>query len=295
MNKRSLVLKETRVVKPLQVSIIDNNIDSLVEEIKNEIANLNISSMEVSNKNKQTLKNVRASLNKRLALFESERKKVKEFVLQPYSDFEEEYKNKLKTIINEAVNEVDQKVKLIETEQKLDLEKYGIEYWKKKLEAIPIEFGSDFNDLGLKITLTINKKKIRQAIDHHFEKMKSAALIINSHPHSARLRVLFEKDANYDIGIALTKLEEKLSLERQYQTTVINELPKEMTVTKVPQQEEIKSQKQFEEAFDFVLKITVTEPELSSLVNFMKSNRILFEVNDVDDNVQYNSDREQRQ
>lgn len=292
MNKGSLVLKETNVVKPLQIATIDHNIDSLVEEIKNEIANLNIASMEVSEDNKQTLKNVRASLNKKLALFESERKKVKEFILQPYSEFEEEYKNKLKAVIDEAVNEVDQKVKSIETEQKIEKEQYAIEYWNKKIKAIPIEYGNNFNDLNLNITLTINKKKIREAIDFHFEKMNSAAIIINNHPHSARLRVLFEKDARYDIGVALTKLEEKLSLERQYQTTVINELPKEMTVTKVPQQEEVKSQKQFEEAFDFILKITVTEPELSSLVNFMKSNRILFEVNDVDDSIQYNSNGE---
>lgn len=285
-------MNETNVIKSFQVATIDNNIESIVNEIKTEIANLNIASMKVSEENKQNLKNVRASLNKKLALFESERKKVKDIILEPYNNFEEIYKIKLKTVIEDAVNEVDQKVKSIETEQKLELEKYALDYWNKKIKAIPIEYGNSFNNLNLNITLTLNKKKIREAIDFHFDKMNSAAIIINNHPHSARLRVLFENDAKYDIGVALTKLEEKLSLERQYQTTVINELPKEMIVTKVPLQEEEKIQKQFEEAFDFILKITVTESELSSLVNFMKSNRIIFEVNDVDDNIQHNSNRE---
>ena len=285
-------MNETNVIKSFQVATIDNNIESIVNEIKTEIANLNIASMKVSEENKQNLKNVRASLNKKLALFESERKKVKDIILEPYNNFEEIYKIKLKTVIEDAVNEVDQKVKSIETEQKLELEKYALEYWNKKIKAIPIQYGNNFDDLNLNITLTLNKKKIREAIDFHFDKMNSAAIIINNHPHSARLRVLFENDAKYDIGVALTKLEEKLSLERQYQTTVINELPKEMIVTKVPLQEEEKIEKQFEEAFDFILKITVTESELSSLVNFMKSNRIIFEVNDVDDNIQHNSNRE---
>lgn len=285
-------MNETNVIKSFQIATIDNNIDSIVNEIKTEIANLNIASMEVSEENKQNLKNVRASLNKKLALFESERKKVKDIILEPYNNFEEIYKTKLKTVIEDAVTEVDQKVKSIETEQKLELENYALEYWNKKIKAIPIQHGNNFNDLNLNITLTINKKKIREAIDFHFDKMNSAAIIINNHLHSARLRVLFENDARYDIGVALTKLEEKLSLERQYQTTVINELPKEMIVTKVPLQEEKPLQKQFEEAFDFILKITVTESELSSLVNFMKSNKILFEVNDVDDDIQYNSNGE---
>lgn len=285
-------MNETNVIKSFQIATIDNNIDSIVNEIKTEIANLNIASMEVSEENKQNLKNVRASLNKKLALFESERKKVKDIILEPYNNFEEIYKTKLKTVIEDAVTEVDQKVKSIETEQKLELENYALEYWNKKIKAIPIQYGNNFEDLNLNITLTINKKKIREAIDFHFDKMNSAAIIINNHLHSARLRVLFENDARYDIGVALTKLEEKLSLERQYQTTVINELPKEMIVTKVPLQEEKPLQKQFEEAFDFILKITVTESELSSLVNFMKSNKILFEVNDVDDDIQYNSNGE---
>lgn len=283
MNNKDIILNETTVIKPLQIATIDNNIDSIVIDIKNEIANLNISSMIVSEKNKQTLKDVRASLNKKLALFESERKKVKDFILQPYNDFEEEYKTKLKIVIDEAINEVDAKVKSIEEDQKLELKDYAVEYFERKLLAEPIEFANTFDQVDLKITLTLNKKKIREAVDFHFEKVNSASIIISNHPHSARLRTIFLYESGFDIGIALTKLEQQLSRERQYQATVINEIPKDMTVTKVPIVEEKPLQKQFEETFDFALRITVTESELKDLVEFIKTRGIIFEVEDIDD------------
>lgn len=283
MNNKDIILNETTVVKPLQIATIDNNIDSIVIDIKNEIANLNISSMIVSEENKQTLKDVRASLNKKLALFESERKKVKDFILQPYNDFEEEYKTKLKIVIDEAINEVDAKVKSIEEDQKLELKDYAVEYFERKLLAEPIEFANTFDQVDLKITLTLNKKKIREAVDFHFEKVNSASIIISNHPHSARLRTIFLYESGFDIGIALTKLEQQLSRERQYQATVINEIPKDMTVTKVPIVEEKPLQKQFEETFDFALRITVTESELKDLVEFIKTRGIIFEVEDIDD------------
>jgi hypothetical protein len=285
MNSKDIILNETTVVKPLQIATIDHNIDSIVADIKNEIANLNIGSMEVSEDNKQTLKDVRASLNKKLALFESERKKVKDFILQPYNDFEDEYKNKLKVVIDEAITEVDLKVKSIEEEEKLNLKNYAIEYFDRKLLAEPIEFANTFDDVDLKITLTLNKKKIRETIDFHFEKVSSASIIIANHPHSVRLRAIFIHESQFDIGIALTKLEKQLSREREYQATVINEIPKEMVVTKVPVVEEKVLQKNFEETFDFSLRITVTEPELKDLIEFIKSRGILFEVEDVDDNL----------
>lgn len=280
MSKKDLILNETRVIKPFQIAKIDHNIDSIVEEINNEIANLNIGTMEVSEENKQTLKDVRAGLNKKLALFESERKKVKEFILKPYSDFEEDYKNKLKTVIEKAINEVDLKVKTIETGQKDQFKQYAEDYWNKKMLATPIEYGNKFEDLDLKISLTINNKKIREAIDFHFEKMTSAALIIKNHPLSVRLRVIFENEARYDIGLALTKLEEKLSKEREYQAAVVNEIPKEMFVTKVPEVEEKVSQDTLEELFDFKLNISLTETELKKLTAFLEKEGIIYELSE---------------
>ena len=271
---------EIKVIESLQIATIDDRIVAIVDDIKNEIANLNIGSMVVSEENKQTLKNVRADLNKKLATFESERKKIKDFILQPYNDFESKYKTQLKSVIDEAINQVDEKVKIIEAEQKNELESYAREYFDRKLISNPLEFGNEFESVDLKITLTINKKKIREAIDFHFEKVSAASLIIANHPHSVRLRSIFMYESGFDIGIALTKLEKQLSREREYQATVVNEIPKEMTVTKVPSVEEKISQPIMEELFDFKLKISVTETELKKLNDFLEKEGIIYELSE---------------
>jgi len=139
------MLKETQVtnvVKPVTPTIIEDNIDDLVAEVKQEIAALNISKMEVSEDNKQTLKNTRADLNKRLLAFETERKRIKEIILQPYSDFELLYDSKLKKVILDAVKELDDKVKSIEEGQKKSFEDYAREYFNRKIESQPLRLAN---------------------------------------------------------------------------------------------------------------------------------------------------------
>lgn len=274
---------EIQVVRSYQLATIEDNIVSIVSQVKNEIQELNIGSMVVSEDNKQTLKNVRADLNKKLALFESERKKIKDFVMQPYADFETQYNSKLKPVFNEAIKELDDKIKFIEAGQKQELEDYAREYFNRKLEANPITMANKFENVGVNISLSTNKKRIREEIDFHFEKIESASYIIATHEHHSRLRAIFENDARYDIGVALTLLTKQLSVEKQYvkETDFGSMYPKAMTekvVTKVPQVVEKMSQEIVGEVFDFKLSITVTEQQLALLTAFMEDQDIAFEL-----------------
>lgn len=292
MDKEIIVSNDTKVIKSFQLATIDNNIDSLVEEVKTEIANLNINNLVVSEDNKQTLKNVRAGLNKKLALFESERKKIKEFVMQPYNDFEKVYDNKLKTVINEAVKTLDDKIKSIEEGQKKQNEDYAKEYFARKLESNPIRLANKFEDAKVDLSLSTNNKKIREAIDAHFEKITNALIIIDAHEHKARLQLLWEKN-NYDIGTAIVKLttdlleEKKIKdadvdfasmypseADRQVVSEAIKNLPEKRKAAFTTKPIVV------EEAFEFKLKITVTESQLANLTSFMEESDILYELNE---------------
>lgn len=281
MNTKNEIV--TSVVKPMHPTIIENNIGVIVAQVQQEIAELHIETMEVSEENKQTLKNARASLNKKLSEFETERKKIKDFVLKPYNEFETVYNEELKTVINVAVKQLDDKVKSIETEQKKELENYAIEYFNRKLESDPIKIANKFENVTVSISLSTNKKRIREEIDFHFDKIKSATLLIENHQHPSRLRVLFENEARYDIGVALTMLTKQLLAEEQYkekpETMDLSSMyPKVPSVTKVPVVEEKKSQKIIGEVYDFKLTITVSEEQLAALTAFMEKENITFEV-----------------
>lgn len=289
MNKNEVA---TSVVKPLSPTIIDNNIDAIVEQVKNEIAALNIGSMEVSEDNKQTLKKTRADLNKRLAEFETERKKIKEIVLKPYSDFEILYDTKLKKVINDAVKDLDNKIKSIEEGQKKQNEDYAKEYFARKLESNPIRLANKFEDAKVDLSLSTNNKKIREAIDAHFEKITNALIIIDAHEHKARLQLLWEKN-NYDIGTAIVKLTSDLLEEKKikdagvdfasmYPSDAQNKVTSENIKKLVEKRKEVEPKKPLivEEAFEFKLKITVTESQLAALTSFMEESDILYELNE---------------
>lgn len=276
------MMNEIKVIESFQIATIEDNIIPIVEQVKKEIAELKIDLMEVSEDNKQTLKDARANLNKKLADYETERKKIKEFVLKPYSDFESIYNDKLKSVINDAVKELDNKIKSIEAGQLKELEDYAKEYFQRKLESNPITIGNTFKHVDIKVNLSTNKKKIREAIDFHFEKMESSMIIINANDNSARLRSIFETEAGYDIGIALTKLTKQLVAEKKYaeETDISSMYPTQTRepMTKVQPQVEIKSQEIIGEVFDFNLKITVTENQLALLTVFMDNEDIIYEL-----------------
>jgi hypothetical protein len=270
-------------------TIIEDNIDDLVAQVKREIAALNINQMEVSEDNKQTLKNTRADLNKKLLAFETERKRIKEIVLQPYTDFESLYDIKLKKVILDAVKELDDKVKSIEEGQKKQNEDYAKEYFDRKLASQPIRLANKFSDVKVDISLSTNNKRIREAIDKHFEKVSSALFLIDSHEHAARLQVLWEKNG-YDIGVAMVKLSTSLLEEKKVKDEmpdITSMYPSQMTSKKTtvtqqafvePKIEVSKVELVAEEAFEFKLNITVTETQLAALTIFMEEKDIIFEL-----------------
>ncbi len=278
----------TTVVKPLTPTIIEDNIDDLVSQVKQEIAALNISSMEVSEDNKQVLKNTRSDLNKRLLAFETERKRIKEIVLQPYSDFESLYDSKLKKVILNAVKELDNKVKSIEEGQKKAFEDYAREYFDRKIESQPLRLANKFEDVGVSINLSTNNKRIREAIDAHFEKVSSALVIIDSHEYPARLQVLWEKHG-YDIGTAMVKLSTALIEEKKIQEAKVvdfgsmypnqmKEVHVEKVATKVATKKPLVVEEVVGELYDFKLNISVTEMQLALLTAFMEEQDITFEL-----------------
>lgn len=287
MTKENQII--TSVAKPLHPTVIENNIDEIVDQVKNEIAALKINDMEVSEDNKQTLKKTRTKLNNRLSEFETERKKIKEFVLQPYADFETLYDSKLKTVIKDAITDLDLKIKSIEEGQKKDFENYGREYFNRKLSSQPLTVANKFEDAKVDISLSTNNKKIRESIDAHFDKILNALTIINAHDHPARLQVLWEKN-NYDIGTAMVKLATALQEEKKladklpdvssmHSKQIVDSVEKN-SVTKVPEVIEKKPQLIPAEAFDFKLNITVTESQLAALTTFMEEEDIIFELSE---------------
>ena len=80
--------QELIVIK--QLPIIEEQLKQLSEEIDKKVENAK--SLVCTEENKQTIKQIRTSLNKEFEELETQRKNVKEKVLAPYNKFETTYK-----------------------------------------------------------------------------------------------------------------------------------------------------------------------------------------------------------
>lgn len=285
-------LVPTKIVEITKNVVITDNIDRLVAIAKKEIADLKIDQMEVSEENKQKIKDVRTTLNKKLTAYETDRKAIKKLVMQPVEQFEEIYNERLKKVFDTEIKKLDEKITSIEEGQIKKFEDYGLDYFNKKLEITPLKFANTFKDVGLKINLSINNKKIRDAIDKHFEKIESAITIIETHEHSSRLEVLWKKN-DYDIGIALVKLSTALSEEKAVErrneevrivegtglsTGIVGSIQRLRSTVVEPVVVEPVMSTEPEEVFEFDLKITLSERNLKNLTEFMDKSGILYEL-----------------
>lgn len=273
---------KTEVAKPLQPTVIESTIETIVAKVTADIAALNIDKMEVSEENKQKIKQTRSKLAKDLKMYEDERKKIKNFVLEPYNEFEQVYNKDLKKILNEAIAKLDKKKNEIEDGQLAAKIEYGEDYFAKKLVSNPISEAADFDLVDVKMSINISNKKIREAIDAHFEKIESALLIIDQHAHPARLMAIWKTDAKFDIGVALTRLSTQLANEKKtaYRGEEIKTIVPETPPQPEPEKEEKPVVGMPEEVYDFTLHITVTEDQLAGLSLYLEENNIEFSLDE---------------
>lgn len=280
------IKNELEVVTISKQALIENNIDALVAVIKKEIEDLNIDKMEVSEQNKQTLKSTRTILAKRRTYYEQSRKDLKNKVLEPVVAFEKIYNEKLKSVYDKEIDNLDKKIDEIEKGQLAQFEKHGKEYFSKKLEANPLPVANTFEDVGFKITLSINNKNIRDAVDKHFRNIEESLEIINAHEESARLMIMW-KEYNYDINTALKELTLTLTREKtaQRELNLIEEEPVPVTTVRKIVNPKHEPVVQFvpQELYDFKLTISLTEENLKKLVDFMNDNEIIYSLDDEDE------------
>lgn len=204
----SIVLKQS--------PIIVHTLEKVGAKVTERIDSLNIENQVVTEDTVKALKDMRATLNKEAKDFESQRKTIKDAVLNPYSEFETTYKAEIIDKYKKADDLLKTKINEFEMEIKQDKKTKLTEYLNEICAVEEIDFLT-FDRLGLDINLSTTEKKYKEQINDFISKVKDDINLIMTETHSAEILVEYKKSLNASqstLTVRQRKEAEKLEIER---------------------------------------------------------------------------------
>lgn len=279
------------------------NIISKVKEIeanvKQRIDDLELDKIKATEENKAKITALRIQLNKERQGYEDDVKSIKKLVNEPVKLLESEMKTKVKVLYEDSVNLLQKKIDAITELQKKENDKYALDFYESLVKDGKPRLGGEFKDIPWTYGHGSSKKSIRDTVNNHFESVKKDLFIIDNHEHSSQLEKLWLQ-YNYNLGDALTKLQEQLILAEQLLKSRTESLERE----KLEQEERIRKleaeqakieiekaaeraakEKEVEviaaeEILDYYFKIELTNSQLDKFVSFLVDNEIDFTILD---------------
>lgn len=228
-----------------------------------------------SEENIKQAKNDRASLNKLSKAIGDERKRIKNLLLEPFTDFETKCK-KLETIIDEASKNIDVQIKAFEEKEDNIKMQEIVSYFVTVVGEFSelLDFDIIFNERWLNKTYGMDK--IKQDIDHIVAKAKSDIECIDGQITDETLRkqvkAFYFKNINDPTVLSLSLQEGKKINETNQKITDMENKKTETAPMKIETEEEQK----YIAVLNFKAYIK-THEQLNNLKKCLVENNIKFE------------------
>lgn len=197
MNEQLITLKQAPI-------IIYEKIKAVGQQIEAKIAELNLDNQLVTDETLKSAKKTRAMLSKELAIFEEQRKYIKEQVNVPYKAFEEAYKEHIKVHYDKADSTL--KAKIDEVQNRLLDDKRGRikDYFTELCQQQDIDF-LIFERLPLNITLSDSDKKFKNEVANFVSEVSKSIQLIESfnEPNEFKAEILTDYKQTLDVTRAI--------------------------------------------------------------------------------------------
>lgn len=197
MNEQLITLKQAPI-------IIYERIKAVGQQVETKIAELNLDNQLVTDDTLKSAKDTRATLRKELAVFEEQRKFIKEQVNAPYEAFEKAYKEHIKVHYDNADSTL--KSKIDEVQNRLLDDKRGRikDYFTEFCAAQGIDF-LIFERLPLNITLSASDKSLKEQVAGFVSEVTKSIQLIESlnEPDEFKAEMLTEYKQTLDVTRAI--------------------------------------------------------------------------------------------
>ena len=279
MKDKQLNINELVVIEQLpqifyQLEVVGEVIDKELEKVKE---------LKATEENKQEVKKIRTGINNTLKEFEDKRKEIKNKILEDYNLFNEKYENEVKIKLQNASNDLKNKIDEIENEQlkekEIELGNFIEEHIKSNhLENLLSNVAQFVRLAGLKVNLSTSLKSLKEGSLSFIEKVSTEVKLIElEEKYSDEILLEYQNNgldytkAKLDIINKHKQLEE-LAKQREEVQEIVEEEKKVVEVV-----EEIVAPKEIIEEEELICSFTIktTKEKIIMLKKFMKENNIL--------------------
>jgi len=197
MNEQLITLKQAPI-------IIYERIKAVGQQVETKIAELNLDNQLVTDETLKSAKNTRATLRKELAVFEEQRKFIKEQINAPYEAFEKAYKEHIKVHYDNADSTLKDKINQVENRLREDKIARIKEFFTELCLSQGIDF-LIFERLPLNITLSASDKSLKEQVTGFVSEVSKGLQLIDSlnEPDEFKAEILTDYKQTLDITRAI--------------------------------------------------------------------------------------------
>lgn len=188
-----------------QLPIISERLDKVKDEIKRRTAFAD--TVTVSEENRQEIKKIRAAMNAEKSRLDEVYKKALEAVIAPIQVVQDKYKDCV-WLYTKANSQLKAKIDVIEDGLKLEKENSVKEYFEELVTAKKIDFIS-FERLGLKITLSVSEKKLKEQVNNIVERVATDLKAIEIQENKEEILVEYKKSLNVSEAVSIVDARHK--------------------------------------------------------------------------------------
>lgn len=188
-----------------QLPIISERLDKVKDEIKRRTAFAD--TVTVSEENRQEIKKIRAAMNAEKSRLDEVYKKALEAVIAPIQVVQDKYKDCV-GLYTKANSQLKAKIDVIEDGLKLEKENSVKEYFEELVTAKKIDFIS-FERLGLKITLSVSEKKLKEQVNNIVERVATDLKAIEIQENKEEILVEYKKSLNVSEAVSIVDARHK--------------------------------------------------------------------------------------
>lgn len=197
MNEQLITLKQAPI-------IIYERIKAVGQQVESKIAELNLDNQLVTDETLKSAKNTRTTLRKELAVFEEQRKFIKEQVNAPYEAFEKAYKEHIKVHYDNADSTLKDKINQVENRLREDKIARIKEFFTELCMSQGIDF-LIFERLPLNITLSASDKSFKEQVTGFVSEVSKGLQLIDSlnEPDEFKAEILTDYKQTLDVTRAI--------------------------------------------------------------------------------------------
>lgn len=197
MNEQLITLKQAPI-------IIYEKIKAVGQQVETKIAELNLDNQLVTDETLKSAKNTRATLRKELAVFEEQRKFIKDQVNAPYEAFEKAYKEHIKVHYDNADSTLKDKINQVENRLREDKIARIKEFFTELCQSQGIDF-LIFERLSLNITLSASDKSLKEQVAGFVSEVSKSLQLIESlnEPDEFKAEILTDYKQTLDVTRAI--------------------------------------------------------------------------------------------